>query len=489
MLTKTNFIKFLECSCQLWLIKHRRDLLPPVDAALQRLFDEGNAVDEFAKKLFPGGAEMRSFNEAGARETREAIARGAKVVYQPTFEGKGITCRCDILVKRGSHWDVYEVKASTGTKRAHTFDLAFQRAVLEQAGVKVGKTFLVHVNSQYVRRGKVNPFGVLNTVNLTHEVKEALPVARKQVARALKTLKLSERAGIDILKSCASPGSCQFLPLLVDTMPHGDIYAVAPALPRARLRELLERGLFKPSQVPPDILESLGRLNLPRRKKAGKPVIEVDRAGLRAELSELEYPLYFLDYETFASAIPAFDGYHPYQQMVFQYSLHALDKPGGKLRHKEYLHRVFGDPSKEVAASLVRDIGKKGSVIVWNERFEAGRNEEMARLVPKLRKELRAINERMYDLMLVVKRGLYLDSRFEGSASLKKVLPAVAPQLAYGDLNISNGEMAAGSWPLLVGPATPAKEKRKIEKDLLAYCGRDTLAMVEVLKKFEEAAR
>ncbi|OGL66702.1 hypothetical protein A2856_02975 [Candidatus Uhrbacteria bacterium RIFCSPHIGHO2_01_FULL_63_20] len=489
MLTKSNFIKFLECSCQLWLVKNMPHLLPPIDAALQRLFDEGNKVDLFAKKLFPRGVEIAGFNEAGARNTAAAIAKGATVLFQPTFTGNGITCRCDILVKRGRSWDLYEVKSSTGQKGTHVMDLAFQRICLEESGIRVGKTFLVHVNNQYVRRGKVDPFGVLTTVNLTQEVKAALPVARTQVARAKKTLALSTKAGLDLLKACSAPGSCPYLPLYAGTILHEDAYAIAPGLPRARLRELLARGVIAPKDVPPDLLESLGGAAAFRRSRAKKPVVSIDREGLAREFAELEYPLHFLDYETFASAIPDFDGYRPYQQAVFQYSLHVLRKPVGRLEHKEFLHDASTDPAKPVAAALARDIGPVGSVIVWNERFEASRNEELARLVPSLRAPLRSINERMYDLMQVVKRGLYLDSRFEGSASLKKVLPVVVPSLSYGSLNVRNGEMAAAGWPELTHPRTSAKRKKALRRDLLAYCRLDTLAMVEIFKKFSEASK
>ena len=486
MLTKSNFIRFLECSCQLWLIKQRPDLLPEIDAALQRIFDEGNKVDVFAKNLFPNGVEISGFNETGARNTKAAIESGAKVLFQPTFGKDGLTCRCDILVKRGKGWDILEVKSSTSVHKDHIFDLAFQRICLEGAGLTIGKTFLVHINNQYVKDGEIDPHQILTSEDITKQVMDALPMARKEITKAKKTLALTEEAGLELLKSCSSPGSCEFLPLYIGEIPHETIYSIAPALPPKRLKAFLERGLIKPKQMPTDILESLGDVVLP--KKSTKSVVEIDKEGIKSELGELTYPLYFLDYETSFPAIPVFDGYRPYQQMTFQYSVHILRTPKGKLEQKEYIHETFTDPAKAIADALVKDVGPVGSVIVWNQRFEASRNEELGEMVPKHAKALRSMNERMFDLMQIVMGGLYIDSRFDGSASLKKVLPVMVPELSYSDLVIQEGGTASASWAILTDPSTPKKQKEALKRDMLAYCERDTLAMVELYRKFLEAA-
>jgi len=487
MLTKSNFIKFLDCSCQLWLIKQRPELLPPVEAWLQRIFDEGNKVDVFAKKLFPKGVEIGGFNETGAKNTKKVMAEGATVMFQPTFTGNGITCRSEILVKKGNAWDIHEVKSSTGVKDEHVFDLAFQRICLEDAGVKVGKTFLVHVNNKFVKKGEIDPHQFLTTVDISEQVEDLLPLARKEIVRAQETLKWSESAGLVHLSTCKSPKKCEFLPLCIGTIPDKTLYSIAPELPKKKLKAFVERGLIKPKQVPPDVLDSLGPLTLPTNDS--REAVEIDKKGIARELKELEFPLYFLDYETFYPAIPVFDGYRPYQQMTFQYSVHVMDKPGGKLAQYDYIHEVFEDPAAALTESLLKHIGPEGSVIVWNERFEAARNEELGRMLPKHAKRLRSINERMYDLMQIVKGGYYVDSRFEGSASLKMVLPVLCPDLSYEDLVIQEGETASASWAVLTDPKTSPTIKKRLKRDMLAYCERDTLAMVRLYEKFLAAAK
>jgi hypothetical protein len=207
----------------------------------------------------------------------------------------------------------------------------------------------------------------------------------------------------------------------------------------------------------------------------------IQKHEIDAFLNELKYPLYFLDYETMSAVVPYFDGHRPYQQVPFQYSLHILDSPDAKLRHKGYLHRDNTDPSLPIAQRLIDDIGKSGSIITWNASFERSCNATLGQLNPQFADAMAAINERIVDLMIPFKpkNGWYSDVRFEGSASIKKVLPVVVPALSYKDLDIQNGGSAQSLWTQAVLDET-RDDKNKILDDLIKYCGLDTLAMVEM---------
>jgi hypothetical protein len=93
----------------------------------------------------------------------------------------------------------------------------------------------------------------------------------------------------------------------------------------------------------------------------------------------------------------------------------------------------------------------------------------------------------MYDLMMVVKKGYYVDSRFGGSASIKKVLPVMCPELSYNDLAIHEGGTASASWATLTDPTISPEAKEQLKKDMLAYCGLDTYAMIAIYRKFLDA--
>lgn len=488
MLSKSNFMQFLRCSCELWLVKQRPDLVPSTDPALQRIFDEGNVVDRWAQKLFPGAVNVDGFGMPAAVNTKKAIASGATALLQPTFMTSAISCRSDILVKNDDGtWDIYEVKSSTDVKEDHIIDVAFQRICIEEAGVRISRTSLVHVNNQYVRHGEIDPQQLFTKVDITHEVANAMPLAKKEIPRALAVLEWNKVPGMLHVASCTNPAECEFLSCYFSELKDDHVYSIATSLSKEKLTAFLERGLLKPEQVPADIMAELPDIKLPGAET--EPTLLVDKETIKSELNSLQYPLYFLDYETFFPAVPIFDGYRPYQQMVFQYSVHVVREPNAEPEHYEYITEEMIDPAQGVAASLKNRIGDTGSVIVWNARFEASRNAEIGEHLPEFADFMASINNRMYDLMMVVKKGYYVDSRFGGSASIKKVLPVMCPELSYNDLAIHEGGTASASWATLTDPKTSPEAKEQLKKDMLAYCGLDTYAMIAIYRKFLDVVR
>ena len=212
----------------------------------------------------------------------------------------------------------------------------------------------------------------------------------------------------------------------------------------------------------------------------------IDRPAIAKFLEQLKYPLYFLDYETMMGLIPYFDGHRPYQQVPFQYSLHILESPEAELVHKEYLHRDNSDPSRPLTEQLIDDIGTEGSVIVWFESFEKSRNSELGAMMPEYRRAMEAINRRVVDLIVPFKEKWYDDPRFNGSASIKNVLPVVCPHLSYKELGIQEGGSAQRLWMEAVLDNRRAEQKDQILADLIEYCKLDTLAMVEIYRKLCE---
>jgi hypothetical protein len=104
-------------------------------------------------------------------------------------------------------------------------------------------------------------------------------------------------------------------------------------------------------------------------------------------------------------------------------------------------------------------------------------------MLPEYKEAMEAINDRVVDLIIPFKQKWYDDPRFEGSASIKKVLPVLCPELTYKTLNIQEGGSAQRLWMEAVLDGARASEKDKILADLLKYCELDTLAMVELYRK------
>lgn len=439
-------MNFLECPIYLWLTKHRKDLLPPKTPEVKHILEMGREVDNFSRRLFPEGVEVKGFNMAGWRNTQKLMNSSIDTLFQPTAVSDPLTCRADILTRNSKvgGWDINEVKMATSVKKEHPYDAAFQRVCFENAGIPIGFTNLVRINNQYTRHGDIEPEKLFVSEDITDEASNKMPEVKKAIEKALIVIERNEIPDDEFLRSCGNPKTCEYLKYYLDSI--------------GQKQEVLE---IEPT---------------------------IDAQAIRKELEQLEYPLYFLDYETYSSAIPPFDGTRPYQNIPFQYSLHIKESSRAAISHKEFLARVFENPVPALLVELKLDIGPKGSVIVWNASFEKKRNEEMAIMEPAYAEFLNAVNGRAYDLMLVfkLKRQLYVKSEFQGSASLKKVLPVLCPELAYDSLAIQEGMEASASWPLLTSDKTPEAEKTKLAGDMLAYCKRDTEAMVCILDKLNK---
>ena len=156
--SKTNFLIYRECAHNGWVKMHRPEIYraKPLSAFDQNIIETGNEVDAFARNLFPGGivGERDDFER-----TQKLIAARSPVIYQAALATDRFVIACDILVwnTASNAYDLYEVKASTSgdDKKAkdelYTYDIGFQAAVLREAGVPLGRLYLVRLNSEYVR--------------------------------------------------------------------------------------------------------------------------------------------------------------------------------------------------------------------------------------------------------------------------------------------------------------------------------------------------
>lgn len=468
---------FVECPAALWLKKHRPDLLPEATPELERVFAMGREVDELAKTLYPGGVEVSGYNQDGWANTKQTIANDTKIMFQPTAITQELSARADILTydDESASWDIREVKMSTKVKPEHVIDLAFQRTCFEEAGIKIGRTFLVHLNNKYERHGDIEPEKLFVSEDITKDVLKKKENIRSQIDEALTVMAGNKTPDEFLIQKCDDPGRCEFIEYYVKGIP--ETYSIAEKLPYKYLLAFLNRGVFDQSKLDQDLVKKSGYV--PKVQ-----VVEIDAPGIRHELAKLEYPLHFLDYETYGPGIPPFDGCHPYQQIPFQYSLFIKKDKDTELEYIEFLARSFENPMPEFLDHLHKHVHPKGSVIVWNGSFEAGRNLTMMVHFPKYAKFLESINARLFDLMLIFKfnKKLYIHGDFDKSASLKKVLPVICPELSYESLGIKEGGEASASWPVLTSPNTSDSDKEKLAKDMLEYCKRDSEAMVCILE-------
>lgn len=486
VISKSEYMMFLKHPAWLWLKKHNKKILPLPNASLQALFDQGNLFESYAEKLFPDGITL-GFNDFGEyrtlpKRTEEALKQGKNTIFQGRFEVDSITCIVDVLVRvEGNTFDLYEIKSSTSVKKEHEYDLAFQTIVLESSGLKIRNISVVYVNNEYVRNGNIDNKELSKTTDITETVRELIDFTKRNIKKAHEIVNLKEIP--DTSPRHARLGAFnewfEIYKLINGEVGKYSIYNLtAPGA--KRIGELEDMDIKLISEIPKDF-----KLTPKQHLQADVTTTEirrVDNDSVKPFIKELKYPLYFLDYETFMGVIPEFDGIRPYQQIPFQYSLHILKTPGGEVEHKEYLHTENSNPGELLIKQLKKDIGTKGSVIVWFEGFEKKCNETLGKMFPENSNFLTSVNDRIIDLMIPFSKGWIADKDFFGSASIKKVLPVIVPKLSYSELDIQEGSSAQRLWMETVLEGKNSDTKEKIMNDLIEYCKLDTLAMVEIFK-------
>lgn len=465
-LTKTNFIQYLNCPKSVWLMLNDPETYPKEEELSdfdQKLIKEGYEFEGYVKQL------IASYEDA------------AEYDFQKTYEtDSGLYARVDIIRRHENGTvDLYEIKSSTSVKNNkkhhHLFDAAFQTSVAKRSGETIGNIFIVHLNKEYIRQGEIDPAQMVVISNETDRVNALLEETDNKIDEALALLSQQE---IDqTYCTCLYLGKghhCKSFDHFNPDILNPSIYTL-PRMGGKKLQGFVDEGRI-----------TLEKIELNEVTNQQKPVLEafknggeyINIADIENFFSMLKFPLYFLDYEAYGSAIPMLNGLRPHEHLPFQFSLHIMEKDGS-IKHAAYLADELELPEKLFEA-LANNIGPNGSIVAWHKTYENERNKQMAELYPDYAEFLLDVVDRTMDLEDVFKTG-YVNIEFKGSTSIKKVLPVLVPELSYDGMNIAEGTAAMDAWAKMVTETDPAI-KTKIRTDLLKYCELDTLAMVKIYK-------
>ena len=479
-LSKSAFIRGLQCYKSLYLKKHHPDLEDAISDSQQAIFDNGTNIGMMAQKLFPNGVDLGLYiPDDFAKvfsETDDLIKRNTVNIYEAGFKHDNQLCFIDILEKKDEKYYAYEVKGSTSVKDVYLWDTAFQYYVITSSGIELEDISVVYINTNYVRQGDLNVQELFTIESVKNKILLLQPKVEEQIKQMRAMLNSSEPPQTDIGPHCNNPYNCSFMGHCWKNVPDYSVFNIS-RLSADKKFDLYHKGILEIADVPDSYPLSANQQLQVYTEKSGERII--DKKNISTFVESLNYPLYFLDFETFNPAIPKFDQSKPFQQITFQYSLHIQQEPDGVLIHKEFLAEAKGDPRVPFIEQLIKDLDKKGDIIVYSS-FEKSRLNDIAKYFPAYEDAIRNIISRIVDLMLVFSQKHYYTPEMKGSYSIKVVLPALAPQLSYKNLNINNGGNASMAFATLYDET----DKTKIEqtrKDLLEYCKLDTLAMVEIL--------
>jgi hypothetical protein len=489
-LTKSLFLIGLQCPKYLWMSANRPELLSGPDPISSHRFNEGNIVETLAKSLFPDGIPVPKADHAeNLRQTRESLSLG-KPLFEAGFQANGYMSRADILCPAGDEtWDLIEVKASLNVREVHMYDIAFQRFSMREAGLRIDRCFLMHVKQGYVRQGELNMKELLRLDELTHKVRGMERYVRSRADKMLSVLNAATCPEVPIGEHCSSPYDCPFKSLCWAFLPSDSPLSLIHLRKKTGF-ELIHGGHLSYTDLPPDM--ELTEKQEIQIEAARSGVPHMNAKKIRHLLESLEWPLYFLDFETYDTAIPLYDGTWPYQKVPFQFSLHRLANRNAKPVHVSFLGNGRDDPRPALLEKLKAGLGDSGSIIVYNESFEKGVLAALADFAPSYRTWANEVTARIRDLLPPFLNFAYYHPAQNGSASIKSVLPALTGR-SYDGLSIGDGMTACMEYVNLVYGRTNGRELKEgeaelVRADLEKYCSLDTEAMILVLEKLTEAA-
>lgn len=457
MLTKSDFLVYMDAPLHLWALKNNQYNME-LSQYDKHLIQQGYEVEKLAKEY-----------------VKKYISQDAE--YQKIYQTDDLYSRADIVVGN----DIYEVKSVTEIEKEQEYDILFQYYTASNTVNRdINDIYIIYLNKEYIRHGNIDLSELFIVKKMTDFVKENYHKVEGLIAEALIIENKKDSSGI---LECYKPGSCPCKSLCFPALPEYSIYEIGN-IGEKKLRELREMNILDINNIPDNFKLSSKQMLQVKATKEHKPII--DTYAVRGDIEKLIYPIYFLDYETYSWAIPNFDGHAVFQNVVFQYSLHVQRSKDSKLEHYEYLSTTKDDPMKEIPIQLQKVIGKTGSILVWNKSFEMGRNKEMGKIYPEFEDFFIMVNSRVEDLGDIFSKQMYVDPKFKGSWSIKKVLPVICPELTYHGMEVSNGTEAMVTWEEITYGNISQLEKEEKSKNLLKYCELDTYAMVRIWEEMEK---
>lgn len=490
LLTKTEFIRGLDCVRRAWLDLYRTDLKAPLSLASRDRMETGKLLGELARTRYKKGLMVfkpGSPHDVAVADTRTAIDSGHRCLFEATFVASGRLARLDILHQDDlGEWTLDEVKSSSVKEpkkidEEKLLDLAFQFHTTREAGHPVKNARLVLVDTSFVWDGQAfDPHSLLGAVDLTDVCEESAPKISDHSRLLIDVLNSDSEPEVELNTHCKG---CDYFDHCHANSPKHDLIFLPRINPKA-VNDLRAKGYRSITDIPEGEKLTDARKRMRDVVVSGKPFIG---DGLKSALEAVPFPAAFIDYESSNPAFPMYPGTRPYQQVCFQWSAHIMDTPDSEPAHYEFLPEGNEDPRPGFCQSLWETIKHCASIVHYTHFEKTQLKSMVADGIPYAQELLDAIESRSADLEKIVSEHVYLEG-FKGRTSIKVVLPTLVPSMSYKEMLIADGTAAAAGFRKMLSPNTPKEEALELRRALLAYCCQDTLAMIEIYRALQRLA-
>jgi len=489
ILSKSTFLRGLQCSKSLYLYKNFIQLRDQPSSEQKAIFNRGNKVGMLARQFFPGGVDAtpspRSDNMAAVVQTKQLIEKGVKIIYEAAFQYKGVLAILDILVQEGGKWYAYEVKSSTKITQTYLNDASLQFWVIINSGLPLADFSLMYINNQYVRNGEIDVKGLFAVKSVREILQKNQPFIEEKVTVNLEVVANTEMPAVGIGEHCFIPYSCDFMGTCWKNIPPNSVFEIT-GISKAEQFQLYQSGYTTIKEIPKEnALDKNANIHI-QAFKAKEVVIR--KKEIADFLNQIKYPLFFMDFESFMPAIPIFDKTKAYQHIPFQYSLHLKASKEASLQHLEFLAEQGVDPRLAFLQQLLKDTETSQTILVYDALMERNILGGLKKDFPEFTAEIDLRLSRIVDLVYPFTERYFYHPGMNNSVSIKNVLPALVPDLTYSNLMISSGSIAMTAFEQLQ-KETDLFKIIEIREQLLAYCKMDTLAMVKIFDVLERAVK
>jgi hypothetical protein len=509
IISKSAYLIYRQCPKYLWYQINDRENIPEPDLRARFNFKASHFTGSLAKKCFPEGIEVNreKDTEQNGLKTLELMNLrkplfGGSLLYKNAcfFGGRsyGIYARSDILLpaenglagfgsrlsepgflqrsicpsdtaclqdeRSGSNinvlketarpgpdcWDIIEVKITTGIKKVNIYEIAFQKYCYQAAGINIRNCYVMNINADYILKGEIDPFKLFKITEITSSIEKLNLHIEKDLQNIAEIISGEYPPPVNPGKFCGKPFNCPLKKECWESVSSKSILFLY-SINHKMIKKLSESEIESISDIPLNFfgINEKQKVQIEHTKNGTK---YIDKAAIANFLKQVSYPVFFLDFETFASPIPLIESTRPYQIIPFQFSLHVLRKPKGQLEHYFFLSDGRSDPRPELLSNLKNLFGFaknhksfKGTVIVYDESFERSILRDLVVFDTGHVNWIFKVADRIIDLYHPFKNFYYYNSIQRGSASVKKVLPALTEK-SYDEMAISNGDIAAISF-------------------------------------------
>jgi len=480
-MSKSIFLNALACPTLGWLLRSEQYIKELSDESLAEQFriEQGIEIENRARQLFPKGILVEEKRmQLAAKKTEELLSDpDTSVIFNAAFFSEGFSARADVLQREGRGWHLTEVKSSVNDREEFIDDMGYTAMVIKLTGVNITAASLMLVSKDY-RLGMSNN-ELFVEIDHTDDVLPRAAVFESVCPEIDELTKGRDKPEPGLKRGCKN---CPLFAECVGKGVENHILHI-PRLSQSKFNSLKEFSIVCIEDIPSDFPLTNNQARVRDCVMTRDPFIG---AQLRGGLEAIEWPAFYLDFETVATAIPLYPDIAPYTKLPTQYSIHKCFDIGGIDGHLEYLADPSKDSRRELAESLIKDLEQNGSVIVYSS-FEKTTINGLARLYPDLSGKLATLIGRMVDLEAII-RNNYYHPEFQGSTSIKRILPVLVPEMTYDDLEIAEGDSASAAFAYLASGRYDDAEAKSVKRNLLDYCEQDTLAMVKLHEKLSELA-